>query len=115
MIIIASYTIYSYQAICSYKINTEISITNDALKKISENSKFVFNQKKPAKHTITICLPESITNCSINNTILSCYLGDKLIEHTSEVNLTGWIPNISGCHEIKLVAENDYVDLIKPD
>ena len=115
IIIVSSYVLYSYNAIYSYKINTDVSITKDALKKISENSKFVFNQRKPAKHTITICLPETITNCSLNNTILACYIGDKLIEDTSEVNLTGWIPNNSGCYEIKLVAEDNYVNLVNPE
>lgn len=115
IIIISSYVIYSYQAIYSYKINTDISITKDSLKKIIENSKFVFNQRKPAKHTITVCLPETITNCLLNNTLIICYLGDKMIYETSEINLTGWIPNNSGCHEIKLVAEDNYVNLVNPE
>jgi len=115
IIIVSSYVVYSYHAIYSYKVNTDISITKDALKKISENSNFVFQQGKPAKHTITICLPETITECSLNNTVLACYLGDKLIESTSEVNLTGWIPNTSGCYEIKLVAEDNYVNLVRPE
>ncbi|MCK4730057.1 MAG: hypothetical protein KAT28_01955 [Candidatus Aenigmarchaeota archaeon] len=115
IIIVSSYVVYSYHAIYSYKINTDVSITKDALKKISENSNFVFNQRKPAKHTITICLPETITGCSLNNTILACHIGDKMIYETSEVNLTGWIPNNSGCYEIKLVAEDTYVNLVKPE
>ncbi len=115
IIIISSYVIYSYNAVYSYKINTDISITKDSLKKITENSKFVFNQRKPAKHTITVCLPETITNCSLNDTIITCYLGDKMIYEVSEINLTGWIPNSSGCHKIKLIAEDNYVALVDPD
>ena len=111
--IVSLYILYSYNFFYSYKTNTEISMTKEALQKIAKNANFVFIQGKPARQKINICLPPSVQNCSIlNNKTLLCTLqNNKNVFYDSEVDLVGSIPNTSGCWNLILSAKNGYVEI----
>ena len=111
--ILSLYVLYSYNFFYSYKSNTEISMTKEALQKIAKNANFVFMQGKPAREKINICLPLSIKNCSIiNNKTLSCTLqNNKEVFYDAEVDLVGSLPQTSGCWDLILSAKNGYVEI----
>jgi uncharacterized protein (UPF0333 family) len=111
--IVSLYILYSYNFFYSYKSNTDISMTKEALQKIVQNANFVARQGEPARQKINICLPLSLQSCSIlNNKTLLCTLqNNKEVFYDSEVDLTGNLPQTSGCWNLILSAKENYVEI----
>ncbi|HIE41206.1 MAG TPA: hypothetical protein EYP80_00925 [Candidatus Aenigmarchaeota archaeon] len=110
--IISIYILYSYNFFYSYKINTDTTITREALEKIVKNAEFVFRQGEPARQEINICLPASIKNCSINNKTLSCSFQDNTqVFYDSKVNLNGSLPQTPGCWDLILISKDNFVEI----
>ena len=112
--IVSIYTLHSYNLFYHYKTNMDHTIARDSLEKIAKNAEFVFYQGEPARQKINICFPSNTESCSIlgDNRTLYCDLGDEEVFYDSKVDLNGTLPQSSGCWDLILSVEGNFVEIV---
>jgi uncharacterized protein (UPF0333 family) len=110
--IVGIYLMYSYSSIDAYKKGNDEFLMKSSLEKISEASKFVFQQGEPARQRINVCFPISFSNCSISTGTITCFLrSGQRVEQDMGVSINGALPETSGCWDIQVQAEAGFVNL----
>ena len=87
----------------------------NAVNKIVEASNIVYTQGKPSQLTIDIYIPEKVTSIQFSNNIviMQVSIGSATsdIIATSKAPLQGNLSSDSGMRKIKVIAEENYVNV----
>jgi len=108
LVIVGIYAIYGYSSIDAYTKGSDELLMKDSLEKVAQTAKFVSLQGIPAKQQINICLPASFRGCNnLNGSAeMTCNLtGNRIIQHDMGANVTGTLPNNSGCWKLTVEAK----------
>lgn len=95
----------------------DITVANaiTAVNKIAEASDIVYTQGKPSQITLSVYIPERVESVEFNNTVIIMKVnigsGTSDIIATSKANLQGNISSDSGLKKIKVIAEENYVNV----
>jgi uncharacterized protein (UPF0333 family) len=95
----------------------DITVANaiTAVNKIVEASDIVYTQGKPSQITLSVYIPERVESVQFNNNtiIMKINVGSGIsdIIATSKANLQGNISSDSGLKKIKVIAEENYVNI----
>jgi len=115
LIIIIPLALYANELFYGYREDTRITLAKNAVKKLGENSDWVYSQGEPAQLTIEVYIPDGIAQISLdNNTILfkvKTSSGISNVYYTTIAPLNGSVPINSGYYEISLTAYEDFLDI----
>jgi hypothetical protein len=95
----------------------DITVANaiTAVNKIAEASNIVYTQGKPSQITLSVYIPERVESVEFNNTmiVMKVRIGSGIsdIIATSKASLQGNISSDSGLKKIKVIAEENYVNI----
>jgi len=95
----------------------DITVANaiTAVNKIVEASNIVYTQGKPSQITLSVYIPERVSSIEFNNNAILMKVnissGVSDISAISKAPLQGYISTKSGRRKIKVIAEEDYVNI----
>ena len=117
IVLLLTLILTTYSGEITIRNREEIRISNaiTAVEKIVEAANIVSTQGKPSQITLSIYIPENIDSIEANgkNFIMKVRMGSGVsdIFATSKANLQTDISNSSGIKKIKIIAEDDYVNI----
>jgi len=113
--ILAVLVLYSQQITERNREDIIIANAITAVNKITEASNIVYTQGKPSQITLSVYIPERVSSIEFNNNIITMKVnissGVSDIFATSKAPLQGSIPSTSGMKKIKVIAEENYVNI----
>ena len=113
--ILAVLVLYSQQMTERNREDIRVANAITAVNKIAEAADIVYTQGKPSQITVSVYIPEGIESIDIsNNKILmkvNIASGLSDIFAFSKAELEGSIQTISGMKKIKVIAEENYVNI----
>jgi uncharacterized protein (UPF0333 family) len=107
--------LYSQQITERNREDIRIANAITAVNKIAEASNIVYTQGKPSQITLSVYIPEMISSIEFNDNIIIMKVnissGVSDIFATSKAPLQGSISVSSGIKKIKVIAEENYVNI----
>lgn len=113
--ILAILVLYSQQITERNREDIIIANAITAVNKIAEASNIVYTQGKPSQITLSVYIPEKVSSIEFNNNVIIMKInissGTSDIFATSKAPLQGYISTTSGIKKIKVIAEDNYVNI----
>jgi hypothetical protein len=113
--ILSVLVLYSQQITERNREDIRIANAITAVNKIAEASNIVYTQGKPSQITLSVYIPEMINSIEFNNNLIIMKVnissGISDIFASSKAPLQGSISVKSGVKKIKVIAEENYVNI----
>jgi hypothetical protein len=108
-------SVYSGQITVRNREDMRVSNAINAVQRIAEAANIVSTQGKPSQITLSVYIPEEIKSIQIGNKTILMKVrmtsGTSDIFASSKSNLQGYLSNVSGTRNIKIIAEGSYVNI----
>ncbi len=113
--VLAILVLYSQQMTERNREDMIIANAITAVNKISEASNIVYTQGKPSQITLSIYIPERVSSIEFSNNIIimKISIAGSVSDYfaISKAPLQGSISTTSGMKKIKVIAEENYVNI----
>jgi uncharacterized protein (UPF0333 family) len=113
--ILAILVLYAQQMTERNREDIIIANAITAVNKLTEAADIVYTQGKPSQITLSIYIPEKVSSIEFNNNVITMKVnissGVNDIFASSKAPLQGSISTTSGTRKIKVIAEENYVNI----
>jgi uncharacterized protein (UPF0333 family) len=113
--ILAILVLYAQQMTERNREDIIIANAITAVNKLTEAADIVYTQGKPSQITLSIYIPEKVSSIEFNNNVITMKVnissGVSDIFASSKAPLQGSISTSSGTRKIKVIAEENYVNI----
>ena len=113
--ILAILVLYAQQMTERNREDIIIANAITAVNKLTEAADIVYTQGKPSQITLSIYIPEKVSSIEFNNNVITMKVnissGVSDIFASSKAPLQGSISTTSGTRKIKVIAEENYVNI----
>ena len=113
--ILAILVLYAQQMTERNREDIIIANAITAVNKLTEAADIVYTQGKPSQITLSIYIPEKVSSIEFNNNVITMKVnissGVSDIFASSKAPLQGSISTSSGTRKIKVIAEENYVNV----
>jgi uncharacterized protein (UPF0333 family) len=113
--ILAILVLYAQQMTERNREDIIIANAITAVNKLTEAADIVYTQGKPSQITLSIYIPEKVSSIEFNNNVITMKVnissGLSDIFASSKAPLQGSISTTSGTRKIKVIAEENYVNI----
>lgn len=114
-LILLPLVIYANELIINYNDETRISLAENAVKKIGENSDWVYSQGQPAMRTFPVYMPGGIEHVSLESSTVLIRVRTTAGTQDSYYNtispLNGSLPSSEGYYMVSLTAYQNFVNV----